>query len=104
MSTYLRPETVVSPRARWRLRHVIYDGGPLGGASGWSAAEGQWEDEDGHWSDCLAVRWNGNETKPLGNPHSRGQPTWFIVPEELEEPFRKTIEALTRSQRESHPS
>jgi hypothetical protein len=26
------------------------------------------------------MRWNGSEDNPLGNPQSRGIPTWFIIP------------------------
>ena len=28
------------------------------------------------------MRWNGNRENPIGNPQSRGLPTWFIVPDE----------------------
>jgi hypothetical protein len=28
------------------------------------------------------MRWNGGKDNPLGNPQSRGLPTWFIVPEQ----------------------
>jgi hypothetical protein len=28
------------------------------------------------------MRWNGTEDYPLGNPQSRGLPTWFIVPDQ----------------------
>jgi len=28
------------------------------------------------------MRWNGNKENPIGNPQSRGLPTWFIVPEQ----------------------
>jgi hypothetical protein len=26
------------------------------------------------------MRWNGSGENPLGNPQSRGIPTWFIIP------------------------
>lgn len=28
----------------------------------------------------LGMRWNGSEENVLGNPQSRGIPTWFIIP------------------------
>jgi hypothetical protein len=28
------------------------------------------------------MRWNGTDVNPLGNPQSRGLPTWFTVPEQ----------------------
>jgi hypothetical protein len=36
----------------------------------------------GRWDNrpVLAMRWNGNDNNPIGNPQSRGLPTWFIVP------------------------
>jgi len=27
----------------------------------------------------MATRWNGDDERPLGNPVSRGQATWFVV-------------------------
>jgi hypothetical protein len=94
-SLYVKPENVHSPKARWRLQKVIFDGGPLGSETGgWSLAEGQWEDDEHVWSNALGIRWNGTAEAPLGNPHSRGQPTWFIVPAEIEDAIRKTVEKL----------
>ena len=31
----------------------------------------------------LAMRWNGTDDNVIGNPQSRGLPTWFIVPREF---------------------
>ena len=31
---------------------------------------------------CSRCGGNGNDNKPLGNPQSRGLPTWFVVPEQ----------------------
>lgn len=28
------------------------------------------------------MRWNGTKENPLGNPQSRGLPTWFVVPDQ----------------------
>lgn len=90
--SYVNPKHVISPKNRWRLRQILHDGGE----GNWSAAEGQWED-DGFWKDVLAVRWNGDNGAEIGNPQSRGLPTWFIVPEELETVFRRVIAQLQKS-------
>jgi hypothetical protein len=31
----------------------------------------------------LAVRWNGDDERPKGNPVSHGMPTWFVLPDEF---------------------
>jgi hypothetical protein len=69
-----------------------------GGDGGWSAAEGQWDNE-GLWSEVLAIRWNGTDGAEIGNPQSRGLATWFIVPKELEGPLREAIAKLPKAQR-----
>jgi hypothetical protein len=71
------PNDVTSPRARWRLIAVLFCSDQK--EDGWSLAVGQWDGKS-----RLAIRWNGNRQHPKGNPISRGQPTWFIVPEQLE--------------------
>jgi hypothetical protein len=64
------PHQVRSPRNRWTLIEVlVQDGG-----DGDSLAIGEWDD-----ARVLAVRWNG-KGKEIGNPQSRGLPTWFILP------------------------
>ncbi len=39
----------------------------------------------GEWTDseemCIAMRWNG-EDKHVGFPQSRGNPMWFLIPNE----------------------
>jgi len=37
-------------------------------------ALGKWEG-----TPVLALRWNGTDASPIGNPQSRGLATWFIV-------------------------
>ena len=86
----MKPEKVDSPKSRWRLRHVLHDGGD----GKWSAAEGQWEDDDRSWGEVLAIRWNGNSDVEIGNPQSRGRATWFIVPDELADAVREAIASL----------
>lgn len=72
-NTYVRPADVHAPKRYWSLVQVLFDGGE--GDS--SLAIGRWENNP-----VLAMRWNGTTESPLGNPQSRGLPTWFIVPEQ----------------------
>lgn len=74
-----QPSDVHSPKRLWSLVHVLFDGG-VGrpdNPSGSSLAIGLWDSKP-----VLAMRWNGNEDNPIGNPQSRGLPTWFVVPEQ----------------------
>jgi hypothetical protein len=32
---------------------------------------------------CIGFRWNGTSERPLGNPQSRGLPTWTILDRRL---------------------
>ena len=92
--SYVKPTDVDSPRLHWRLLDVLYDAG----AGEWSAARGQW-DSEGEWKEVLAIRWNGNDTADtaeIGNPQSRGRPTWFIVPDKLKDSVRKAIDKLVK--------
>ena len=73
MTSYINPNDVHAPKRHWQLFHVLFDGGP--GKS--SLAIGRWDGKP-----VLAMRWNGTDDKPLGNPQSRGLPTWFVVPEQ----------------------
>jgi hypothetical protein len=73
MSPYVKPSEVHAPKRLWSLVEVLFDGG-----EGESAlAIGRWENKP-----VLAMRWNGDKESPLGNPQSRGLPTWFIVPQQ----------------------
>jgi hypothetical protein len=70
---YVSPTAVVSPKAHWSLIAVLDDAGP----SGVALAVGRWDQNP-----TLAMRWNGDdEINPIGNPQSRGLPTWFVLPE-----------------------
>jgi len=71
--SYTDPQTVVSPRNRWELGNVVCNTGQ----SGWSVAEGTWDKQP-----VVGIRWNGDD-EVAGNPQSHGNPTWFILPEDL---------------------
>jgi hypothetical protein len=82
--TYVKPSDVHSPKRHWSLVHVLFDGGEdrpdrpdkSDNTMCSSLAMGLWDSKP-----VLALRWNGGKENPLGNPQSRGLPTWFIVPE-----------------------
>lgn len=71
---YPDPENVVSPKVAVKDVRVIYDTGE----GGWALAKLLWND-----SEALGIRWNGNADNTIGNPQSRGIPTWFILPDEI---------------------
>ena len=78
---YIKPEQARSPRQHWTLIQVLIDQGESDDNAGkWSLAVGEWDGER-----RLAIRWNGTEDRPAGNPQSRGMPTWFVLPPEFEE-------------------
>ena len=68
---HIPPEDVHSPKLHWSLIKVLADKGP----GEYSVALGKWDNEP-----RIAMRWNGTEESPIGNPQSRGLPTWFMVP------------------------
>ena len=74
MPTYTPPTQCHSPRKYWTLLKVLEDRG----ANQTSLAIGRWNDKP-----CLAIRWNGSDSDPIGNPQSRGLPTWFVLPDHL---------------------
>lgn len=87
--TYIDPKTVDSPRANWKLIEVLRNGSNDKDGDGDAAlAIGEWNSHDGSGSTrVLAVRWNGNSASlsGVGNPQSRGLPTWFILPQWMNE-------------------
>jgi hypothetical protein len=86
---YIDPETVVAPRSRVTAVEVLYNSGP----GGWSLARLDFDGEE-----CLGIRWNGAEQEPgIGNPQSRGRPTWFVIPGELAAVIRDEIEKFGNS-------
>lgn len=83
------PAEVVAPRAHITAVHVIYNGGP----NSFSVAELLWDQQPG-----IGMRWNGDDAQGLGNPQSRGKPTWFLVPEPFSAWIRDRAERLTAEQ------
>ncbi len=79
--------TVLSPKDCVRNVKVLFDGG-VKMHSHYSVAQLEW---NGH--PCIGIRWNiterelnnpakANGTKTcVGEPNSRGYPTWFILPD-----------------------
>jgi hypothetical protein len=77
VKSYCDPKTVQGPKSHVSNVRVIYDGDADNG----SVAQLDWDGEPG-----VGIRWNGNsEQQPLGNPQSRGNPVWFLVPPGFEE-------------------
>jgi hypothetical protein len=73
MPDYIPPNEVHAPKRLWSLIHVIFDGGEGNSSLSIGYAEKK---------PVLAMRWNGTKDDPLGNPQSRGLPTWFVVPDQ----------------------
>ncbi len=68
----IRPQDVKSPREHWLLIDVLVE------KTDWSVALGEWDGRR-----VLAMRWNGDDERPKGNPVSHGVPTWFVLPDEF---------------------
>ncbi len=81
---FVDPNTVVSPKNNWSLIKVLRNGETHGKGDGdASLAIGKWDNLDGRGPNSVfALRWNGSasDASGVGNPQSRGLPTWFIVP------------------------
>jgi hypothetical protein len=73
---YHDPKTVLSPKGLVKSVEVVFDAGPE--QRSWSVARIQWGD-----SPAVGIRWNGDDQSSKGLPQARGNPTWFIVPEQL---------------------
>lgn len=87
---FMEPNLVVSPKNRWKLESVLYSTGQ----DGWSLAEGLWENDP-----VLAIRWNGDDDSgSIGNPQSHGNPTWLIIPNELQKAIREAALSLKECQ------
>ncbi len=84
--SYITPNLVVSPKKWVSNLNVIYDGGE----HSWSLARMTWDGRE-----SIGLRWNGGSDDKrfpgIGNPQSRGVPTWFILPDELSEIVVKMV-------------
>jgi hypothetical protein len=80
MNKITPPEDVLSPKQHWNLIAVLDDGSSSGEENNCALALGRWDNNP-----VLAVRWNRHKDNPIGNPQSRGVPTWFILPEKYNE-------------------
>ena len=88
--SYINPQTVMSPRNRVGSVDILYDDGP----GSWSVARLEYDNVP----DRIGIRWNGSEEEAgIGNPQSRGRPTWFVVPDELSPMVREVAERLSNS-------
>jgi hypothetical protein len=88
MYKYHKPADVLSPKDCISNVRTIYDGGANPGE--FSVAIVEWNEEP-----CIGVRWNITEREIddedkisgkkicVGEPNSRGYPTWFILPNDL---------------------
>lgn len=85
---YHDPKAVLSPKERVKSVEVVFDKGPVD--QSWSVARLNWND-----STVVGIRWNGDSKSTKGLPQARGNPTWFVVPKELED-------AILRAAQESN--
>src|SRR5258708_5777444 len=84
---YVDPEKVISPKESVRGVRLVHNHGE------WSVVELNWEGEE-----RVGIRWNGKEGETgVGNPQSRGHPTWFVLPPELKEAVLKEVKQLAKS-------
>jgi hypothetical protein len=68
--SYIHPVDVTSPKAMWTLVDVVLDKGP----GDCAYAIGMWNKRR-----SVGFRWNGSDENPIGNPQSRGLPTWTML-------------------------
>jgi len=90
---YIEPAAVLAPRASIRSVEILYNTGD----GGWSVAQVDWEEEESVRR-RIGIRWNGSGNGTgIGNPQSRGNATWFILPEELESAVLDRVDELNMS-------
>ena len=89
--SYINPKTVASPKNLVSNLEIIYDAGPS--EDSWAVARFTWA---GRPTPSIGIRWNGNpSSKGVGTPQARGVPTWFLVPEDLEDAVLSAAQELT---------
>ena len=74
--SYIKPQEVVSPKAHWKLEDVLLEGE----AGTCAYALGYWDGRP-----RIGFRWNGTDKTPIGNPQSRGLPTWTMLDPKIHE-------------------
>jgi len=87
---YVNPQLVTSLKGRVKNLKNVHDGGE----GEFSVATMLWDDND-----ATGVRWNGGDGETfqgLGNPQSRGIPTWFILPEPIAKLVAANIKTLSK--------
>ena len=87
---YQDPNTVLSPRDKVKSVEVVYDSGPVEGS--WSVAQITWGDKP-----AVGIRWNGDSVNSKGTPQARGNPAWFVVPDELQDAVLKAAAEASQS-------
>jgi hypothetical protein len=88
---YHDPKTVLSPKDRVKSVNVVFDKGPV--PRSWSVAEIQWDDQT-----AIGIRYNGDSESTKGLPQARGNPAWFIVPDELKSHVLAAAERLRQEE------
>jgi hypothetical protein len=91
---YHDPKTVLSPKDRVKSVEVVFDAGPVDFS--WSVARLNWDD-----SPVVGIRWNGDQTSTKGLPQARGNPAWFILPEDIADAVLEKAKELKRKEAES---
>ena len=88
---YVDPSTVQSPKGLVEDVEVLYDKGPQ--EFSWSIAKLKWDKRP-----AVGIRWNGEVAQPgCGTPQSRGNATWFILPDEVANEVIEAAKRLDRS-------
>lgn len=89
MSNYLEPKAVKTPKARITgdIRVVVDKG-----ENSWSLCRLVWDGKE-----SVGIRWNGsfNGSNTYGNPQSRGNATWFVLPDEVADVVLDAVKAGT---------
>jgi hypothetical protein len=91
---YHDPKSVLSPKDKVKSVEVVYDAGPVEGS--WSLAQIQWGG-----SSAVGIRWNGDSVSTKGLPQTRGNPTWFVVPRELEGAVLRAAQELSQAEKKN---
>jgi cold shock CspA family protein len=91
---YHDPRSVLSPKGRVKSVEVVFDKGAV--PESWSVAQIEWDDHA-----VVGIRWNGDSVSHKGLPQARGNPAWFILPEDIGEAVLVRAKELQRNGAES---